>query len=515
MSFIRAFSTIGGLTLASRVAGFVRDMLTASLLGAGPVADAVVVAQRLPNLFRSLFAEGAFNTAFVPLYTAERARQGEESARSFITEVWGAMILVLTIFSVLMVLFMPWVIRVIAPGFADEADRFALSVSLGRIAFPYLVLISLVALLSGVLNAHGRFAAPAIAPILFNICMILAVLGAILLGGAPELWLTCGLTASGAVQLAWLLWVVWRLKLSFRWSWPRWTPRLRHLAKQIAPSALGAGAIQINVLVSTILASLLPAGIVSALYYADRLAQLPMGVIGIAAGTAMLPLLSGHLARGDEHAASHLANRGMEASLFLALPAAGGLIAAAEPIVRVLFERGAFTAADTAATSAALAAYALGMPAAVLVRLLAANAFARQDTRLPVRCALFAVVANMVLAALLLPVLQHVGIALASSLAAWLNAGLLAHRVWGRGWLRPDARLRKNGVVLTAATFVMSGLVYGAACGARPFLLPSSGLLVQAAILTALLAAGGATYLLITWRAGAFSLADLRRWRKR
>ena len=380
---LRGVLTVGGWTLASRMLGFLRDSLIAALLGAGPVADAFFVALRLPNLFRRLFGEGAFNAAFVPEFAGMLAAEGPMTARQFAAETFSVMTFWLGLLTILGEIFMPQMMMVLAPGFVAVPAKFALAVTLSRITFPYLILICLAALVSGVLNGLDRFTAASASYLLFNVISI-----AFMLGLAPYVptighALAWGVTASGVAQLAVLMVAMHRAGMGFRVPWPRLTPQIRVLLRRMGPGLIGAGVTQLNLAVDVIIASLLPAGTVSVLYYADRVQQLPLGVIGTAVGTAMLPLLSRQVRAGEGQAALATQNRAIEYALFLTLPAALGLIVAARPIIAVLFGHGAFSARDALLSSRALSAYAVGLPAFVLVKVLAPGFFARGDMSTP------------------------------------------------------------------------------------------------------------------------------------
>ena len=441
MHFARALFTVSGLTILSRVMGFVRDTLTAMLLGAGPLADAFFVAQRLPNLFRSLFAEGAFTAAFVPLYTTEAQRGGTPAAQRFAGEALALLLAVLIPFSALIMIFMPIAVQVLAPGFQEDPEKFAATVQFCRITFPYLTLISITALQGGVLNAQGRFGPAAAAPIALNIVMIAALFLAQVFAWSASEVLAWAMTASGVAQAVWLAWSCRRAAVVIPLIWPHLTESAKRLFQRVGPGAVGAGATQINLLLSTILASTLPTGAVSYLYYADRLNQLPLGVVGIAVATTLLPLLSRHTEDGDEAQIRHYMSRAIEFCLALGLPATIGLALAAEPIIQTLFEHGAFSHTDTVETAHALAAYALGIPAFLLVKVLSARFFARHDTKTPVKIALLAMATNMLGAILLLGPLEHVGIALATSIATWMNAIALFYALRRTGEKLGDAKL--------------------------------------------------------------------------
>jgi len=461
MSFARSLFAVSSLTLLSRFAGFARDTVTAAILGAGPVADAFFVAQRLPNLFRSLFAEGAFNASFVPLYTREKVQHGNESAQKFAGEALAMMVTILIPFTLVMILAMPWVMRILAPGFVSTPDKFNLAVTLSQITFPYLMLISITALQGSVLNAHQKYAPAAAAPILYNLTLIAMLFGTLWLVLDIGLALAWAVTLAGIIQYLWLLYHCHCHGLPIPFMRPRLTPRVRQLFRQIGPGALGAGAAQINIVVSTILASTLPTGAVSYLFYADRLNQLPLGVIGIAVATTLLPILSQHVQAGEGEKARHYFSRAVVLVTAIGLPAAVGLIMAARPIIQTLFQHGAFTATETEATAAALAAYAIGIPAFLLVKVFSTSYFAHHDTRTPVKIALIAMATNIISAFFLIKPYGHIGIALASGIATWVNAGLLLWLLRRQGHPLLDATARRQIPRLLLCGGLMAGLVYG------------------------------------------------------
>ncbi|MEA1937722.1 MAG: murein biosynthesis integral membrane protein MurJ [Pseudomonadota bacterium] len=462
MSFMRAFATVSGLTMISRLLGFVRDLTIAAFMGAGPVADAFFVAFKLPNFFRRLSAEGAFSVAFIPLFSGKLETEGVEAARGFTNRAFALMLAILIPFTILMILAMPVAIMLLAPGFADEPDRFALAVLLGRIMFPFLLLVSLVALLGGMLNAMGRFAPFAAAPILLNVCMIAAVVGLTPFMPGPAYALSVGVLVAGILQLVALLIVCQRAGMGIRLCVPRLSPDMRRLLKLMAPGLVGAGVVQINLFIGVVLASLLPAGAVSWLYYADRLNQLPLGVIGIAVGTALLPMLAAAIKTGDDERRVGLFSRGLEVALVLTLPAALALMLIPEPLIGVLFERGAFSAADTARTASALALFAIGLPAYVLVKIFSTAFFAAEDTTTPVKAAACGALTSLMLGGTLIWVIGHLGIALATSLAAWLQVAILARGLYVRGALVVDDRLKMRlWRILAACAIMVAGLVIG------------------------------------------------------
>ena len=458
---LRSVLTVGAWTMASRILGFVRDIFIAAMLGAGPVADAFVVALKLPNLFRRLFGEGAFNAAFVPAFAGALATDGPGAARRIAEEALAVMTLWLGGLTVLGVVAMPAVLAVLAPGFSADPAKFALTVELTRITFPYLLLICLVALLSGVLNSLNRFAAAAGTPILFNLCAIAALWLLTPHVATPGHALAWGLVVSGMLQLVLVAAACAAAGMPLAMPRPRLTPQVRGLLRRMGPGVLGGGVTQINLFVDTVIASFLPGGSIAFLYYADRVNQLPLGVLGTAVGTALLPLLSRQVRAGEEAASRHTMNRAIELSLVLTLPAALALAVCAGPIVAVLFGRGAFGPAEIAATAAALAVYAIALPAYVLTKPLAAGFFARGDTATPVKIGVVAVALNLALNLALMGPLAHVGIALSTALAALFNAGALAITLARRGHLAPDARLVSRGLRMAAAAVVMGLALWG------------------------------------------------------
>jgi putative peptidoglycan lipid II flippase len=500
---IRGVLTVGGWTMASRVLGFARDMLIAARLGAGPMADAFFIALQLPNLFRRLFGEGAFAAAFVPAFAGTLAREGRSAGRELAERLSGLMALWLALLTGLGMLLMPQILAVLVPGFLARPETFALTVDLARITLPYLWFICLTALIAGVLNGLDRFAAAAAAPVLFNLLGIAALLGLTPFVATPAHALAWGVAASGLAQLA-LVWLAaWQAGMALNpFRRPALTPGVRDVLVRMGPGLIGAGAFYINQFVSMIIASLLPSGAVSFLYYADRVAQLPLGVIGAAVGTALLPLLSRQLRAGQRLAAHRSQNRAIEIALMLSLPAAAGLAVAAAPIVAALFQRGAFDATATAATAAALAAFALGLPAFVLVKALAPGFFARGDTTTPVLVGLGTVALNIALNLLLMAPLAHVGIALGSALAAWGNALALAFVLARRGQLVPDRQLRRRLPLLLAASALMGAALWGLRLAAPA--------LPEPLLVAALVGAGAVVFFTAAQALGAMDLRELR-----
>ena len=461
MTLLRAVATLSGLTLVSRVLGLARDMIIAGLLGAGPVADAFFVAFKLPNFFRRLFAEGAFNAGFVPLFSERLTQAGPGAAREFAERALAVLLPILLVFVTLMQIGMPAVMVVLAPGFLDDPERFDLAVAFARLTFPYLLFISLVSLLGGVLNAVDRFAAVAATPIVLNLCLIAGVTVLAPLFPTAGHGLSLAVSVAGMAQFAWLAVACKRAGFGLRLRRPRLHPEVKRLWALVLPAALGAGVFQIGLMIDVVLASLLPAGAVSYLFYADRLNQMPIGIVGVAVGTALLPRLSRQIAAGEGVDANASINRAVELCLLLTVPAAVALVVVPGAIVSTLFQRGAFDAAASVATANALIGFAVGIPAYVLVKVLGPCYFARQDTRTPVRIAMIALALNVVLAVALLPFLAHVGLALATALAAWLNAGLHAVGLWRGGHWQIDARLRRSVLGMLAAAAGLALLLWG------------------------------------------------------
>jgi putative peptidoglycan lipid II flippase len=460
VSLGRAIATVGSFTLLSRIVGFARDIVLSAVLGSGAVADAFFVAFKLPNFFRRLFAEGAFSAAFVPLFSRELQGHGRDAALAFARQAHAGLLLVLVPFSVLLMLGMPGVLALLAPGMRDDPASFAMAVAFGRITFPYLLFISLASLYGGVLNSIDRFAHVAATPILLNLALIGAVLGLTPLLPNSGYAASIGVAIAGLLQWLWLLIACARDDVSMKLVRPRWTERIARLVKLATPVAIGGGVQQISSMLDVVWASLLPVGTISAIYYADRIAQLPLGVVGIAIGTALLPLLARQLRAGQTQSAMANQNRAIEFGLMLSLPAALALWLLADPLIRTLFERGRFGPDDTLRTASALAAFAVGLPAFVLVKALTPGFFAREDTRTPLYVATTAIVVNIALNIVFLygTALAQVGIALASSLSGWLNAGMLAIVLRRRDQWVPDERLISRSIRVVGATVGM-GLV--------------------------------------------------------
>ena len=506
MQLLRSTATVGGLTMISRVTGFVRDMLIATVLGAGPVSDAFFVAFKLPNFFRRITAEGSLSVAFIPVFTSLLAGEGPAAARRFLEDVTAVVLAVLIAASAAAIIAMPQVLTVLAPGFAATPSRFELAVELCRITFVYLPLISAMALLAGALNGMQRFAAAACAPILLNVILI----GAMALFAdrleTPAHVLAWAVMISGVAQLAWVAAAAGRHGMIPRLRRPSWTPGVARLFRLMVPAMLGAAVIQINLVIDVVLASLLAEGSISFLYYADRVTQLPLGVVGVAIGTVLLPTLSAQMRRGEIDAANRSRNDLLLLGMLLTLPAAGGLAILAAPVIGVLFERGAFTATETTQTAAAMAAYAVGLPAFVAVKVLQPVFFAREDTRTPVTVAAISVGLNLVLNLILMQFFAHVGLAMATSIAAWFNAGVLTWLLQREGIYGVSPRTWDRIARLLAATLVMAVVLILA----DRLVPPGQGPWLEVAQLAALIGGGALVYAAAVLLFGGVRLGELR-----
>ena len=474
-NLFKSLATVSGMTMASRVLGFARQVLIAGVIGAGgnPVADAFWAAFRLPNMFRRLFAEGAFQAAFVPLFQGKLIDEEKAGAKLFAEEVMAALLFILLAFTVVVEIAAPLFVHLIASGFADDPEKFDLTTLYLRIMFPYLACMSLVGLLSGVLNSLDKFMAYAGAPLLLNFCQIAAIIlyagGEIHITGEALAWATA---ISGFLQLGLLVWGARRQGYWLKWRTPRFTPGVKRLLLLGAPGFLSAGATQINIIIGTNIASQEP-GAVSWLLNADQLYQLPLAVVGTALGVVLLPMLSRRVKEGDETGALHAINRSLELSAVLTLPAAAAFIIMSAPICEALFvgfatdalslfggRSSAFTAEDVSQTGWALAIYGWGLPAFVWQRIFAPAFFAREDTRAPMNYALVSIGVNTALALILFPIFGFLAVAFATVFAAWLQVGQLAFNLWRRGQFRADDRLAARAPRIIAATAAMAGFVW-------------------------------------------------------
>ncbi len=498
------FFTVGVWTLLSRVLGFVREVLILSLIGPGPVMDAFVAAFRLPNMFRRFFAEGAFNAAFVPMFA--KKLEGEEGAGTFARDAFNGLALVVMTLTAVGMIFMPGLVWLTAEGFAGDA-RFDMTVGYGRIVFPYIFCMSLSALFSGILNATGRFAVAAAAPVLLNIFVIGAMTIGALTGGAVIDWLIWAIPVAGIAQLA----LTWRAAadagFALRPSIPRWTPDMRAMIMIALPAALASGVMQINLVVGQLVASQYDSA-VSWLFAADRLYQLPLGVVGIAVGVVLLPDLARRLRAGDNDGAQTALSRAAEISLALTIPSAVALVVVPFALVTVLFERGASTVDDTAAIATAVTIYGLGLPAFVLQKIVQPVYFAREDTRRPFYFAILAMVVNAGLAIGLAPYVGWVAPAIAATVAGWAMFFCLAigARRYGKA-AKFDARFRKRIWRIIAASIFMGGALWIGNAALQPMLgIPWW----RGLALLLLIAIGAVSYFGIGQLIGAFRLSEFK-----
>ena len=502
---VSGFLTVGVWTLLSRIFGFVRDIMIAAYLGTGPVAEAFLVAFSLPNMFRRFFAEGAFNMAFVPMFS--KKLEGDDDAADFARDAFAGLAAILIGFTLLATVFMPFLVMAMASGFLGD-ERFDLAVAYGRIAFPYILFISLAALLSGVLNATGRFVAAAAAPVLLNVIFVAAILLGNRLGWPVGDTLAWAVPLAGIAQLV-LVWIA-ASRAGFRLipRRPRLTPDLKRLAIIAAPAALAGGVVQINLLVGRQVASFFD-GAIAWLSYADRLYQLPLGVVGIAIGVVLLPDLSRRLRAGDMAAGRDAFNRACELSLALTVPAAVALMVIPLPLVTVLFQRGAFGADDAAATALAVAVYGLGLPAFVMQKALQPLFFAREDTRRPFYYALVSLLVNAVVAFGLSYYIGYIAAALGTTLAGWAMVLLLWRGSRNMGEAAHfDVRFKRRIWRIIAVSVLMGVILWVLTLVIGPFLMVPTWRYLALAVLIAI---GITAYFALGHALGAFRLGEFKR----
>lgn len=493
MSLARSSLVVGSLTLLSRVFGFVRDMMIATTLGASIYTDAFFVAFKLPNFLRRLFAEGAFNSAFLPMFAGMLKTEGKEASMQFASEAYSWLFFILCIITVLAIVFMPHLMFILAPGFSDDPIKLELTIALTRITFPYIIFISLVCLQGGILNSIDKFAAVAATPILMNICFIIGLpLFSPFTPTAAHAF-AWGVLLAGVVQFFWLYRFCRKANMSPKLQFPRFTPHVKRLLTLIAPAALGAGVAQVNLMIDLIIASDIPQG-VSYLYYADRMYELPLGVIGIAVATALLPALSKHVRAGAHEEALRYTNQAVMLVMCFGLPCATAFTLLAEPIIAVVFEHGAFSPHDTSQTFPALIAFACGLPAFLLVKIFASCFFAAQDTKTPVRIAIVCVLVNLTFNLLLKESFAHVGMAMATSISGWLNALCLGYVLHRKKRFVPDYALGSFISKTILSCSLMHIILAITLQAAQPWL--HANLLWRSLALTGIITAGGTTFML-------------------
>lgn len=514
MNLTRALGSVGGLTLASRILGLARDMLFAEYVGANFASDAFTIAWRMPNMFRALFAEGAFSAAFIPMFNrklADKEGPGLPAGIAFAEDALSVLLPSLLLMTILLELLAWPATSLISLGFHGAShEQFAYAVMLTRFTFPYLMLISLASLLGGMLNSLHKFWVAAAAPILLNLAQIVALLFFHTHEPlATARYQAISVTVGGALQLAWLAQSCWSNHLRLRIKSPTINADVKRLLKLIGPAAAGTGAVQFNLIVSSALATgLLPHGSVTYIYYADRLNQLPLGLIGIGLGTVLLPTISHQLGRGAEADAMATQNRGIELALFFTLPATVALVICGVPIIRGLFEHGQFTAADAVNSGQALAAFSIGLPSYILVKVLTPGYYARSDTKTPMRYAMISIAVNLGLnLAFILP-LKHVGPPLATALSSSVNVGMLYFTLKKRGHFESDARLRRRVPRLVIAAAIMGAALYWLSPLVDPYMVGS--IVRRFAALIVLVGAGVAVYGIACFVTGAFLLDDIK-----
>jgi len=489
----RRAGVVGLLTLLSRITGLVRDMAIAHAFGTRLAADAFFVAFRIPNLLRRLFAEGALTVSFVPVFT-ETFRRSREKAKELSDIAWTLMSLLLVVVSVVGISFSPLFVKLTAWGFGGQPEKFALTVTLTRVMFPYILLVSLAALAMGVLNSLKHFAVPASSSIFMNLGIIAGALGLSHWIRPPPLGLAIGVLLGGVLQLAVHFPLLGKFGFFPKFRWNLQEPGVLKIVGMMIPAAFGAAVYQFNVIVTTLLASFLPEGSVSYLWYADRIMEFPVGVWGIAMATVLLPSLSDHAAEKDYEALKGTFRYGLRMVFFLTIPAAGGLMVLAEPIVRLLLEHGHFSAVSTLHTSRALIFFAIGLPFISAVRVTSNGFYSLQDARAPVKTAVWAVVANLVLSLLLMEPIGHNGLALAISLSSTLNF-LMQMALFRKKVGRLGLRAITGGILKTG----LSTLGMMAVVRLLQGLYLPIHLWQQALTLFGLIAVGILTFLLFEW----------------
>lgn len=521
MSLLKNVGTIGGLTMVSRVFGFARDILLARVLGAGGVADAWQLAFQLPNIFRRLFAEGAFASAFVPLFNRRMAKDGDlTQARVFAEQIMAVLIPILIVFGAIAMIAMPWIAGLFAnEGIQNQAGLFDHAVLMARVAFPYLFFMSLATLLAAILNSLSRFAAAAAAPILLNLCLITALIIGSTLGDSEAahrltgLYMAIAVTGSGLLQLLWLGGWVMRSGFTMKLRRPRITKQVKELGILILPAVFGAGVYQISRFIDLFFLSTLPDGAYTFLAMGDRLNQLPLGIIGIALGTAILPALSRHIANEEGASAARLQSNAVELAMLLTVPAAAALFITGSAFTRAFYTGGAYSLSDSMATGMVVSALVIGLPAYVLIKVLVPNYFARKDTRTPVYTAAASLALNIGLNMVLVPRFGVVGLAWAGSAAAWFNTVLLYLILVKRGHFRLPGRVFGRIFRIAIAAAMMGAALYFAMpLGAQWY---TGSVTERVLSILALVLGGGAVYFVAAWMLGVLDPSTFQQLRKR
>ena len=508
MNLLRALATVSGMTLISRILGFVRDAVIARMFGAGLATDAFFVAFRIPNLLRRLFAEGAFSQAFVPILAEYRERNGAEDTRTLVDRTATLLTLALLVVTAVGIAAAPLIIYLTAPGFSAEPEKFALTVALLRVTFPYILLISLVSLAGGILNTWSRFAIPAFTPTLLNVAFIV---GAVVFAhhfARPVMVLAWSVVVGGVLQLALQVPALVRIGMLPRWRFAPGDPGVRRILKLMGPAVLGVSVGQVSLLLNTIFASFLETGSVSWLYYADRLMEFPTGLLGVALGTILLPSLARAHSQGSRDEYSSLLDWGLRLTLLLALPAAVALGVLAVPLIATLFQHGEFGRADLLRTREALVAYSIGLVGLIVVKVLAPGFYARQNIRTPVTIAVVSLIATQFMNAAFIVPLRHAGLALAIGLGACLNAGLLYRKLREHDIFRPRPGWRAFLGKLAAAVTAMAVALIVASGPTEWWI--AAGWLLRVSRLAGVVAVGGVVYFGMLWLLG-FRVRDFHR----
>ncbi len=515
MKLLKAMATVAGFSMISRVSGMIRDIMMAGFMGAGPLSDAFFVALKLPNMFRRITAEGAFSVSFIPVYSQTVELEGEEKAGEFVGRTFSMMSLILGVFSVLMMITMPWIIKLIAPGFEVGEERYQPAVEMTQITFPYLLLMSLSALFGGILNVHHKFGPFAAAPIFFNMCAIVAILIGHHLSDEPTraipYAMAWGVTLSGILQLWMMIHYVRKYKIAFNWQPIVWDEKIKRIFKLMGPGFIASGVLQINIFIDTLFATLLPIGSVSYLYFADRLQQLPLGILGLAVGAALLPMLSRSIASGNTIESRDMFNRSLEYTYIIALPAAVALLIIPIPIVALLFERGAFSVSDTITTSYVVMGYAIGLPAYLAGKTFAAIFWAQQDTITPVKISIANSVLNTALCFVFIKFtpLGIAGIALATGLSGWLQLVLYNRKLKGMEIAAFDDKFKNAFPQICLSACAMAIVLAGLGYVLMPYF--HSHTLAKLLTVATLISVGGLTYIGAIWYFGIVKISEIKK----